>query len=84
MCGFGASLALMNWAIYQSFARIPLGVAVTIDTYIHTPGFPAAFATRILHTNPNNPVIPTDNPQPCRGDTIRGSVPRHSRLRRSS
>jgi inner membrane transporter RhtA len=29
--GFGASLALMNWAIYQSFARIPLGVAVTIE-----------------------------------------------------
>ncbi len=28
---FGASLALMNWAIYQSFARIPLGVAVTIE-----------------------------------------------------
>ena len=29
--GFGLSLALMNWAIYQSFARIPLGVAVTIE-----------------------------------------------------
>ncbi len=29
--GFGASLALMNWAIYQSFARIPLGLAVTIE-----------------------------------------------------
>ncbi len=29
--GFGASLGLMNWAIYQSFARIPLGVAVTIE-----------------------------------------------------
>jgi len=28
---FAASLALMNWAIYQSFARIPLGVAVTIE-----------------------------------------------------
>ncbi|GAB2765583.1 EamA family transporter [Nocardioides salsibiostraticola] len=28
---FGASLGLMNWAIYQSFARIPLGVAVTIE-----------------------------------------------------
>ncbi len=28
---FGLSLALMNWAIYQSFARIPLGVAVTIE-----------------------------------------------------
>lgn len=29
--GFGASLGLMNWAIYQSFSRIPLGLAVTIE-----------------------------------------------------
>ena len=29
--GFGASLGLMNWSIYQSFARIPLGIAVTIE-----------------------------------------------------
>jgi inner membrane transporter RhtA len=29
--GFGVSLLTMNWAIYQSFARIPLGVAVTIE-----------------------------------------------------
>ena len=29
--GFGASLATMNWAIYQSFSRIPLGIAVTIE-----------------------------------------------------
>ena len=29
--GFGISLMTMNWAIYQSFARIPLGVAVTIE-----------------------------------------------------
>lgn len=28
---FGASLGGMNWAIYQSFARIPLGIAVTIE-----------------------------------------------------
>ena len=28
---FGVSLALMNFAIYQSFSRIPLGVAVTIE-----------------------------------------------------
>lgn len=28
---FGLSLALMNFAIYQSFSRIPLGVAVTIE-----------------------------------------------------
>lgn len=29
--GFGVSLGTMNWAIYQSFARIPLGVAVTLE-----------------------------------------------------
>jgi inner membrane transporter RhtA len=28
---FGASLGVMNWAIYQAFARIPLGVAVTLE-----------------------------------------------------
>jgi inner membrane transporter RhtA len=28
---FGVSLGLMNWSIYQSFARIPLGLAVTIE-----------------------------------------------------
>ncbi|MDX6325037.1 MAG: inner rane transporter RhtA [Nocardioidaceae bacterium] len=28
---FGATLALMNWSIYQSFARVPLGVAVTVE-----------------------------------------------------
>lgn len=29
--GFGVSLGVMNWAIYQAFARIPLGLAVTIE-----------------------------------------------------
>ena len=28
---FGACLGVMNWAIYQAFARIPLGVAVTLE-----------------------------------------------------
>ena len=28
---FGGTLAIMNYSIYQSFARIPLGVAVTIE-----------------------------------------------------
>jgi len=31
MVAFGVSLAAMNWSIYQSFSRIPLGVAVTIE-----------------------------------------------------
>jgi inner membrane transporter RhtA len=31
VAAFGISLAVMNWAIYQSFARIPLGIAVTIE-----------------------------------------------------
>ncbi len=29
--GYGIALATMNWAIYMSFARIPLGLAVTIE-----------------------------------------------------
>lgn len=29
--GFGAALGLMNWSIYQSFARIPLGMAVMVE-----------------------------------------------------
>jgi inner membrane transporter RhtA len=31
VAAFGATLASMNWAIYQSFARMPLGIAVTIE-----------------------------------------------------
>ena len=31
VAGFGLSLATMNWGIYQSFSRIPLGIAVTIE-----------------------------------------------------
>jgi inner membrane transporter RhtA len=31
MVAFGLSLGIMNWAIYQAFARIPLGLAVTIE-----------------------------------------------------
>jgi inner membrane transporter RhtA len=29
--GYGIALATMNWAIYQSFARIQIGLAVTIE-----------------------------------------------------
>lgn len=31
MAGFGVALATMNFAIYESMARIPLGIAVTIE-----------------------------------------------------
>lgn len=31
VAGFGATLAIMNFSIYQAFARIPLGIAVTIE-----------------------------------------------------
>ncbi|MBO0775540.1 MAG: hypothetical protein J2P34_04450, partial [Actinobacteria bacterium] len=31
VAAFGLTLAVMNYSIYQSFARIPLGVAVTIE-----------------------------------------------------
>lgn len=31
VAGYGIALALMNWSIYQSFARIPIGLAVTIE-----------------------------------------------------
>ena len=31
MLGFGLSLGVMNWAFYQSFSRIPIGIAVTIE-----------------------------------------------------
>ncbi|ASU86304.1 EamA family transporter [Nocardiopsis gilva YIM 90087] len=29
--GFGVALAGMNWAIYQAIARIPMGIAVTVE-----------------------------------------------------
>lgn len=31
VAGYGLALATMNYAIYQAFARIPLGIAVTIE-----------------------------------------------------
>lgn len=44
----------------------------------HHPSFPTESFTLPLHTTFDNPVKPSDRPQPCRGDTIQGSVPRHS------
>ena len=31
VAAFGLTLAVMNYSIYQAFARIPLGIAVTIE-----------------------------------------------------
>jgi len=45
---FGAALATMNWAIYQSFARIPLGVAVTIE-FLGPLSVALALSRRLSH-----------------------------------
>src|SRR5215813_10829015 len=31
VAAFGLTLAVMNYSIYQAFARIPLGIAVTVE-----------------------------------------------------
>ena len=38
---FGLTLAVMNFWIYQSFARIPLGIAVTVE-FLGPLGLPVA------------------------------------------
>lgn len=42
---FGLTLAVMNFAIYQSFARIPLGIAVMIE-FLGPLGVAVAFSRR--------------------------------------
>jgi inner membrane transporter RhtA len=42
---FGLALATMNFAIYQSFARIPLGIAVTIE-FLGPLGVSVVFSRR--------------------------------------
>lgn len=41
--GFGIALATMNFAIYESFSRIPLGIAVTIE-FLGPLGVSVAFS----------------------------------------
>jgi inner membrane transporter RhtA len=44
---FGLTLAIMNFSIYQSFARIPLGVSVTIE-FLGPLGVAVASSRRVL------------------------------------
>lgn len=41
--GFGLALAIMNFSIYESFSRIPLGIAVTIE-FLGPLGVAVAFS----------------------------------------
>jgi inner membrane transporter RhtA len=44
---FGLTLAVMNFSIYQSFARIPLGIAVTVE-FLGPLGVAVASSRRLL------------------------------------
>jgi len=44
---FGGTLGLMNWSIYQSFARIPLGISVTVE-FLGPLGVAVASSRRLL------------------------------------
>src|SRR5438552_5698599 len=47
VAGFGLTLAVMNYSIYQSFARIPLGVSVTVE-FLGPLGVAVASSRRLL------------------------------------
>jgi inner membrane transporter RhtA len=44
---FGVTLAVMNFSIYQSFARIPLGISVTVE-FLGPLGLAVATSRRLL------------------------------------
>jgi len=47
VAGFGLILAVMNFSIYQSFARIPLGISVTVE-FLGPLGVAVASSRRLL------------------------------------
>jgi len=47
VAGFGLTLAVMNFSIYQSFARIPLGISVTVE-FLGPLGVAVASSRRLL------------------------------------
>jgi inner membrane transporter RhtA len=47
VAGFGLTLAVMNLSIYQSFARIPLGISVTVE-FLGPLGVAVASSRRLL------------------------------------
>jgi len=47
VAAFGVTLAVMNFSIYQSFARIPLGISVTVE-FLGPLGLAVASSRRLL------------------------------------
>src|SRR5262249_56017413 len=47
VAGFGLTVAVMNFSIYQSFARIPLGISVTVE-FLGPLGVAVASSRRLL------------------------------------